>query len=199
MAQIENNDVLRIGVSLLFNAQSEIVNVYHCQVTAGGGVTYAAAVADIQEYVDDLYTLLEARMSTLMEGNSISLSNRTQDTVFGNISFGSWAGGTAGGEPTPLGVACLSWARTIYPRVQMRKYFGVFTEGDLTSSVWTTAAVTAANAALTYHVGTQTMTGGLQLVGIAYNHALNRRAGSVGVSGALEPVYQRRRRRGAGS
>jgi len=199
MAQVETGDVLRLGATMLFDSGFEIANVFHCEVLGGADKSYWEITDDVDEYISQIYDELTARIAAAVEPEAINVANVTQELVFGRIPWTGWSGGSAGGEATPLGVCCLAWGRTVYPRVQIRKYFGVFTEGDLTAGIWTNALVADCIDALGVHVSPQTMTDGLQLQGIAYNPDLNRRAASIGVTGSLEPTYQRRRRRGAGS
>lgn len=199
MAEIDNGDILRIGATWEFEGVFEITNVYHAKVTAGGGVTYAVGALDIQEYLEDISTELIPLLSDEMHTDYLSLSNVTQDTTFGAIAWKNPLQGQAADTAVPPGVCLFAWGRTIKPRVQIRKYFGVHTEVSLIDQGWSSAARADANDAMAIHVLDWALGANLELKGVAYNRTLLTDTEAISVSTAQEPAYQRRRKRGRGS
>lgn len=199
MANIDNGDVLRIGCSWVYDDAYEVANVFHALVTSGGGKDFADIIDDIQEYVDALYAEMDVFLHTLMVVDRISIANVTQDLVFGSINYGLLAQGGGSGDPVAAGCCLLAWARTLKSRVQIRKYYGVCSENQMTLGVWISTIRTAAFTDMEYHVGSNVMTDSLALTGVAWNRATLTHTLATGVATAAEPAYQRRRRRGRGS
>lgn len=199
MAEIENGDVLRLGAGLVFEGVYDIVNVFHTLVTAGGGISYSTAVADVQEYINQIYDNVKVLLSDTIGVGTISLANVTQDTTFGAIPWSPGWAGSESGEQSPPGVCLFTWARTLRPRTQIRKYWGVFGEVRLASGVWDSTGRNACEAALSDHITAYASTGGLTLLGVAYNYLAARATEALSVASSAEPAYQRRRKRGRGS
>lgn len=199
MADVELNDVLRIGAIMRLQTLFEIANVWHVRVTSGAPLGFAAASQDIAEYMDEIYDNIVSQMTDAQLPVAITLQNVTQATTFGAFAWDVFAGGTNTNAMTAPGVSLLAWARTLTPRVQIRKYFGVFTELDMDVGQWTAGARTACIGALTDHITPFTGTNGLQMLGVAYNRTLLTTTDGLSVTTSSEPAYQRRRKRGRGS
>lgn len=199
MAQIENGDILRIATSLLYDGIHEITNVWHVLVTGGGEKTFLEVEDDIQEYVDRLFEDIDTLLVTEITADSIGVSNATQGLVFGQIDFGTFAAGGDANDVTPAGSCCLAFGRTYQPRVQIKKYFGVFSRASMSEGKWVTAARNGVALCMGVHVTEQTMTDGLKLLGVAYNRTLATYQVVQSVVVREEPAYQRRRTRGRGS
>lgn len=160
---------------------------------------YASASQDIQEYMDEIYDNIDTVLHTSMLVDYLTLANLTQDTTFGSFAWGTIAAGGDAGDKTPPGVCLFTWARTLKPRVQIRKYWGVFTETSTILGAWTAAARTACINAMTDHINSFAGTNGLTVLGVAYNRTLKTWTDGLSVASSAEPAYQRRRRRGRGS
>lgn len=199
MADVENGDILRIGAVMKLETAFDIANVFHCRVISGGAKTYAAVLGDVQEYMDDLYDYIDTYIHNTQLADHLTLANVTQDTVYGALDWGVFAGGSESQDKTAPGVCLLTWARTLKPRVQVRKYWGVFSEVNMTGGLWLTTIQTQCRAALQYHINENTLTDGLELGGVAYNRTLGTYTDPVSVASSGEPSYQRRRKRGRGS
>lgn len=199
VADIENNDVLRVAAISKVETVHDIVNVWHFRVDTGGPSTFPAASTMIQNYMDALYTYLTAVLSDRMVADRLSVANVTQGTVFGSIAWGSWAGGSNAGEMTALGVACLAWGRTSTPRVQIRKYCGPFTESNIVDGSWLSTVRTPCENMMAYHILQQIPAVGWSVTGCAWNRTASTYTFATSATAATEPVYQRRRRRGRGS
>lgn len=199
MADVDNGDIIRLGAGLSFQGVYDIVNVWHILAETGTGASWAVATTAIQGYLDTLYDEIKAVLSDTVGTNVISVVNVSQVTTLGSIAWSPTWAGTEGGECTPPGVNCFTWARTYKPRVQIRKYLGVFGEANLAAGVWSAAIQTACKAMMTYHVAPHLISGGLTFTGIAYNRTLATHELGVSVDASGEPSYQRRRKRGRGS
>lgn len=199
MADVETGDVLRIGATFLIQSVYEYTNVFHVRVTAGGPLSFADAADDIGEYMTDIYNEFIGRCTDQMTSYLITLQNLTQDTTYGAFAWPAPVNGPLATQYLPLGVACLCWGRTVKPRVQVRKYWGVFTEGDLANGSWTAALLTDCQDALSIHLTSYAGTNGLTMLGVAYNRTTQTTTDATGVTSTAEPAYQRRRKRGRGS
>lgn len=199
MADVDDGDILRLGAGLSFQGVYDIVNVWHVIVGLVTGKTWAESELPIQNYVDELYDFIKATLNDDMGTNVISVANVTQATTIGAIAYNPTWAGTEGGEPTAPGNCCFTWGRTYAPRVQIRKYFGVFGEAGMAAGVWNAGVQDACEDSMDWHIAERIPSAGWTMQGIAYNRALGTHefAHSVGV--AAEPAYQRRRKRGRGS
>lgn len=199
MADVENGDILRIGAVMQLETAFEIANVFHVRVEDGGGVGYASAAQDISEYMDEIYSNITTYIHNTQLEDYLSLANITQDTTFGAFAWGTFTGGSESQDKTAPGVALFTWARTLKPRVQIRKYWGVFSEVNMTGGLWLSAIRGACQNAMTDHVNNFEGSNGLDVKGVAYNRTAGTYTYGLAVSTSAEPAYQRRRRRGKGS
>lgn len=199
MADVDNGDVLRIGATMSFETTFEITNVWHALVTAGGGIGYAAAALDAQAYMASIYALLQPKLVNTQTTDFLTLSNPTKGTTFGAIAWAAPITGAQPGDCTAPGVCGFAWARTLVPRVQIRKYFGVFAEIDMQAGVWSSTLRSAMNAAMNVHIGLYTGGPALSLQGVAFNRTTKTAVVPLTATTSNEPAYQRRRKRGRGS
>ena len=183
----------------MYDDAYEVTNVFHTLVTSGGAKDFADIIDDIQQYMDLMYAEIDVFLSTDMVVDRISIANVTQNLVFGSINWGVLAAGGDAISPTAAGVCLLAWGRTYTPRVQIRKYYGVFTEDSMAVGAWNGPVQTACYTDLESHITSQAMTDGLTLTGVAWNRTARTYTQAHGVATAGEPTYQRRRRRGRGS
>lgn len=199
MADFDTNDIVRLGCVQRFQSVYDIVNVLHVKIISGGGLAFAAASQDIQQYCGALFSIIEGEISDDQVPLQISISNVTQATVWGGVAWTGYSGGQAATDPTATQLAMLAYARTSIPRVQIRKYLGVFTEAMMTGGLWSAGVRSLGNSFITYHITPQAMTNGLVLQGVAWNPSLSRAAVGISVGVSIPPVVQRRRRIGTGS
>ncbi len=199
MADFETGDIIRIGATMLFDESYEVTNVYHVRLNGGGPLSWEEIDADIQDYMDGIMTTLDTELSLLMDADRLSVSNVTQSTVFGAMPWGAFAQGGASGQAMPPGVCCFVFARTRTPRVQLRKYYGVFPYSAYVDGEWDAGVAAACGDSMDYHIAEQTMTLGSELQGVAYNRTLLTWAYGVSVATRGRAAYQRRRKRGVGS
>lgn len=199
MSDVDTGDVLRIGAVWQLQSAWEVANVWHVRVSAGGGLGWGSASDDIAEYIDDLYDIILSRLSDLLTTLNLTLQNVTQATTFGAFSWATPLTGGSAQEVTAPGVCLLAWARTFKPRVQIRKYFGTFTEEYLEDGVWVATVRNDCASAMSYHTAAQAMTNGLTVVGVAYNREFQTTTDGSSIATTGEPAYQRRRKRGRGS
>jgi len=199
MADFDNGDVVRLGASFLYQSSEQVVNVWTVKIESGGSLTFAQGSLELAEYVDELYQLCIGWYKTTFTSDRISVKNETQNTVWGSIAFENVLAGTQITDPLPQQVALLGWGRTPISRVQIRKYFGPLTENALSAGQWSSSVRASFQDVMDYHITSQTMTGGLELRGVAYNKPLDRATPALTATTAVVPVVQRRRRLGRGS
>lgn len=199
MADINVGDVLRVAGVMSIDNTWEVTNVWHMLVEAAPNGDFGDNVDDIQEYFDLLVATTDTFYTNNQFAERLEVQNVTTDAVFGSIDWGTFAQGGSAQQHTAMGVCVFAWARTRTPRVQIRKYFGVFTEDDMIDGVWQAGVLGACNASMAVHVASQTMTDGLELQGVAWNRTAKTHTLPTNHTSSNEPAYQRRRKRGKGS
>lgn len=199
MADLDSGDILRIGCGLSFEGIYDVVNVFYVIADLDAGINWAAVTGFVQDWADEVYDNIKATLSDTMSTNTISVANITQVTTLGAIAWSPTWGGSEGGEQTPPGVSCFAWARTYKPRVQIRKYLGVFGEVNLVDGHWSTAVQTACGLFMDDVIKVTTMGTNKTFQGIAYNREFGTHEFGVSTDVSAEPAYQRRRKRGRGS
>lgn len=199
MADFEDGDIIRIGAVLTYDGSEDVVNVYHLRMNGGGPFSWAVIDGYLQGYMDGVMATLDTELSDLITAKELQVSNVTQLTVFGAIAWGVFAQGGAAGAPTAAGVTCFGFARTRVPRVQIRKYYGVFPQASMVDGQWDAGVTDAVGDSMDYHIAEQLLGGVCQLQGVAWNRDLLTYQFGQTVRVNSEPSYQRRRRRGVGS
>lgn len=199
MADVDNGDVLRIAATWEYDGTEEVTNVFHVLVTSGGNKAFGDVSDDIEQYIDLMFDNIDTFLSDLMLVDRLSVANVTQHLVFGTLSWGAMAQGGSAGDPTASGVCLLAYGRTYKPRVQIKKYYGVFTEPDINDGSWSVGIRAAVTTDFNAHINPQTMTDGLAITGVAWNRDLETHTLANSSVTVVEPCYQRRRRRGRGS
>lgn len=199
MSDVNPGDILRLGAGLIYDGLYDVVGVWHVEVDDDSGLTWAQVTTSIQLWLDNVYDELKLTLSDQIGTGSVSVANVTQLTTLGSIPWSPTWGGAAAGDPTAAGVCLFAWNRTYKPRVQMRKYFGVFAESQVTDGFFVTAAREDAAAAMAYARAQASMGGNRTFQAVAYNTALGTFEYGVSTETSAEPAYQRRRKRGRGS
>jgi hypothetical protein len=195
---IQDNDVLRVDLIGDFNTAHALVNSYQFRVTDGGGVAVADAITDLIALMTALVNILKALSSAETVWRRIRVSNITQDVVYGETNLAAAIAGTASGDPNAPAVSALMYARTLEPRIQLRKYWGPLAEAHLNNEgiIYSSTQTVLANACAmlaTDYVGTYaTYRYGL------FSPKLNQWIEPVIVAFSVIPAYQRRRRQGRG-
>lgn len=199
MADVNDGDIIRVGAGLVYDGLYDVVNVWHILATMVTGISWATLTTLLQDYLDDIYDNIKTPLNDEIGTGAISVANVTQVTTLGAIPWSPGWAGVESGEPTAAGVCCFTWARTYKPRVQIRKYFGVFGEVNVSTGSWTTAVQNACKAAMDYHIAEQEMNENVDFQGVAYNRLLDTYEVAYSSDVSAEPAYQRRRKRGRGS
>lgn len=199
MADVDDLDIIRIGAQMMYDDAYDLVNVFHILVETESGLTWATISPLIQGYVDDLYDHIKATLHEDVDTQSISVANMTQLTTLGSIAWNPNWSGLATGDPTAAGVCCFAWARTYKPRVQLRKYLGVFGESGVTDGLWNGTVIGACEDVMTELIARSGRDTGIYFTGVAYNRTLLTYELGHSVDASAEPAYQRRRKRGRGS
>jgi hypothetical protein len=199
MSDVNSGDILRLGGGLSFEGVYDVVNVWHVLAEHASGDSWPNIVPQLQDYMNNLYGDLKTPLNDQIGDNVITVANVTQDTTIGAIDWSPGWAGAESGESTAPGVCCFAWIRTYTPRVQIRKYFGVFGEANIVAGLWHSNVLSACTAAMEYHREPHFIGGGWTFTGVAYNRDLGTYVMGVSSDSAPEPAYQRRRKRGRGS
>lgn len=199
MADVDSGDILRIGCGMIYDGAYDVVNVLHLLATLDTGLTWGTVIGYIQVYAQELYDPLKAQLSDLMGSGSLSVANVTQVTTVGSVAWQTPWVGAVGGDPTASGVCCFGWGRTYKPRVQIRKYFGVFAETGVAEGIWNGTVRGLCEDWMDAHIVEDVMAAGIAFQGVAYNRDLGTYEVAHSVDTSAEPAYQRRRKRGRGS
>lgn len=199
MADVDSGDIIRIGARFDFDALYDVVNVWHLLCEATAGRTWAELTTAVQAWLNACYASLKTPLSDEMTTGDVQVANVTQATTLGTIAWSPTWSGAGSGDQTAAGVCCFTWGRTYKPRVQIRKYFGVFPETNIADGYWVTAARTGCEDAMTYAITAGAVGQFSNIQAVAYNRTLATYEKAVSVDSSAEPAYQRRRRRGRGS
>lgn len=199
MADVDSGDILRLGCGLSLNGVYDVVGVWNVEITLTDPASWAAIIPRIQTWANNVYDDLKNTLSEDIGTNVISVANETQSTTLGAIEWNPTWAGVAVAEKTAPGVCAFGWARTYRPRVQIRKYFGVFTEADMADGSWNASVQEDVLAAMDYARAAQVIAVGFTFQAVAYNKVTGLFEYGVSSDVSAEPAYQRRRRRGRGS
>lgn len=161
MAAVDTDDIVEVVVKGKFNGADDIVSVYQAKITDPQGGSAAEVVAWVEQWLEELVTPLALSLSPLYSTPESLVTNLTQDTFLGQIT--STFVGLGTGEATSPQICALIMARTAAPKVQGRKYVGVFGEEMQSGGVWTEDMITALD--LTAQVWQDSFQGGFDVVG----------------------------------
>lgn len=197
---VVDGDILRVSASFKDQFLSDVVNVYHIEVT---GVTTGDETAwwdFISGWVEEMYLAIDQHIPSTVVTNAISVFNETQGVPLGSQAWPTLTAGTsANTEELPAGVAALLVGRTGFSRRVAKKYLPVFTEGSLSDGRWDSAARAAMlSMAIVWRASQTDVLTGTFRAGV-YGGVPPTFAPIISAYAAIEPAYQRRRRPGRGS
>lgn len=197
---INAGDVLRLAVVFKDSNAGTNVNVLHVSVTGAGSGGDAGCLADIQDYIDDLYSNVKTWIHSSVTGLRIEVTNVTDGTTHGSIQFSPAWTGSAATLALPAANSMLIVHRTLLPRVQGRTYLPKMDTTAFGGNDWTATAITAGNAFASKFLTPFTAAGnGWDFLGIVWRSALGVHEPILSGQAMLEPAYQRRRKEGRGS
>jgi hypothetical protein len=199
MADFDNSDIVRLAFVQRYGTGTSIVNVVHVRLESGANIDFATFAVAAGEYGGYLYAPLAPVITNAQVADYIAVTNVTQGRVWGQANWLGYTGGNAATEALPPQVCLLCWGRTTLPRVQLRKYLGVFTEANMNSGIWAAAIVAAGVTWMGNHIAPWASTGGTTFKGGAYRDSDGRFTTAVSVASTQNPVIQRRRRVGTGT
>lgn len=117
----------------------QMINVYH--LLSPDSIPDEDAFDDIAQQLDDMYDLIDARLSTDLSFESIKCINLTDDYELGTGPWPGLATGGDAGQPLPPGVAFGLWLPTARLGTRGRKFIPGFTETSNVTGEWASAAV----------------------------------------------------------
>lgn len=189
------NDVIKVTATMSYIGQT-IQNVYHFGL--GADQDDGFVIADLADLLEGAYTNLLPNLVDLLDFQSISFYNLTEDQNLGEYAWPSLTDGTATGEGLPTGVAGLVTFPTLAPKTRGRKFIAGISEtfqadGVLVGTVLTNLLAFGADL-LGVQVGGFGTTGLWGVVNALGTFFALQEALSTNV-----PAYQRRRKQGVGT
>lgn len=147
---IVDGTVLRVVASMLFPDSVIAQNIFHLVATdLAGGNDAEDVVADMEEYIDEIYANLVSQMADSITAGEIKVYEYDPvDDDFDEVGTGAGSfSPTSTGEMLPHGVALVQNFFTIDPDVTGRKYWGGLTESAQDEGTWSSTPLNAAIAA----------------------------------------------------
>jgi hypothetical protein len=191
-------DILRVTPSLVLDVGVTIQNVYHLLVSEPTGVDDEDVLDDMGEYLEGIYDGMVSRIPNNVTFSEYKVDNLTADVTIGISGFPTLTTGTDAGEYIAPGVAGLLLGRTSNPGHAGRKFFGPFTEGNMSDGLWSSALLSVLAAAGLDTYDGFTSAGGNDYQPIVLDRTTGNPRNVREIIASSNPAYQRRRRRGAG-
>ncbi len=191
-------DVVRITARMLLDGSNDIVNVYHFVVDANITADDTAFMVDVAQELDDLYILINDRVSDRVSYSSVQGFNVTQNVLLPDTEWDTLVAGSDATEMMPEMVTGCVFHRTVAPRVRATKFLPPVGEqsndGGALQALYKTL-VESFGAALI----TGLITGNIDLQYIAFNTVASTFNRVVSSQVPARFRTQRRRRLGVGS
>ena len=196
---VQTDTVVRASAVLFSNTTGQSVNVFHVKVIDDLSQTEAVLLAEIAEYIDEIYSKINTRVTDNLGYQSIEMFDVSANEP---LPPEEWPVQTVGGSAAstlPEGVAALSIAPTRKSKTIGKKYWPVFTEDQLANGVWEASTVTNVQLAADVWIADfQKASGALYTPGL-WNRVTSLFTPFVSSRTSQVPAYQRRRKRGVGS
>lgn len=193
------DDILRVAARQNVPGIGDFVNVFHYKCISGAPISDADTLADMGEFMDMLYTKVQAIISSYADPVDVNVFNVTQDRPLGSTPFPVWTGGTATGDAEPAQVAAFIRGLSGYSRNWAKKFIGPLSESRIaTIGLMDGTTLTALGAfGAEWVLSTATSVGGYIAVVYHSSAGLYRAINSVAYDNV--PCIIRRRRAGIGS
>lgn len=197
MANVDVGDVLRVTANMTLGRGQDCENVYYFRQEGLGAATDTQAIADVGQFLDDLYGFFVGDLGSGVTFVDIAYFNVTQQRPMVSGLWPTQTVGGSGAQGLPAGAAALVGLPTGVLRIRGRKYFGGFTEagndGDVLSSGVQGHLVSAAATLLGSFLGASLHA---YLPGVVASNGDFWAFSEAVISGLW--AYQRRRRFGVG-
>lgn len=191
-------DFFRLTADLIYKNTDHIQNVFYFRNNNGNPINDAGLQVAAGEVLEDIYASLVSYISEEVDFNQILIYIPTGNQSLPAIGWPTYTAGTATGDVTAPGVCHLAYARTGIGRSIGKKFFGAFSESNMSDGLWTSAQNTVVNTAAQKTWGTFVTSTGLSLTGVVYDRAAHQGRGAQVIVTTNVPAYQRRRRQGRG-
>ena len=140
---VVQNDILECAARMEFDASEDVVNVFQFEYQSVAPLTDQQGVDDVIEFLEAIYTIVRIAMVVLTTFRDIAVTNTTQGLAYGAFPWPTLVAGAELQDPMVPGSAMLSNFATLTPGVQLRKYWGVLSEGHTGADALFTAAALA--------------------------------------------------------
>lgn len=196
-----NGGTYQVVMQGFFNTTNAVRNVFHLHLLDGGPIDQGGGLADIEDWLVEIYGYLATITSDLVTYSSFIVNALEGVNTSGNVALSAPITGDLTDDPLPPAVAMLSYFPTGEKRRQLRKYWGGWTEGSIGSFGGFSSAVAlgvTTNLAPLFLLPYEGANGAW-----LYGHYTTGVPGSfIGAQSMLttaNPVTQRRRRVGRGA
>lgn len=126
---VQNNDIIRVVASMLWNLSDILQNTYHFRYNGSADEPDDLVELAVVNKLDAAYSELIAVVGADIQFTDITVWNVTQDRPMQTYSWPTLVAGEGTGQTLPLQAAALVKFRTLTARSQGRKYLGGFVEG----------------------------------------------------------------------
>jgi hypothetical protein len=192
-------DILRVVADMSVGVGVTIENVYHVKVNSAGGVADSQALDDMGDYLEDVYSEINDHMTDRLNYDSYKVTNITADVELGAQAWPSLVAGGSAADGLADGIAGVASFRTSTPGHQGRKFWGPFSEFDVTDGRLTSATVADIQDAAVATGSPFTGAGGQSYIPVIYDRENNVGRAVTEAYGDNRPGYQRRRKPGVGA
>lgn len=126
----ELNDILRVTALMQNVTSGALANVFLVKVTTktSSPLSDAQTLLDMGQYMDDLYSNINAAMDNETAFDVVNVFNVTQDRPLGNTAWPVLTMGLHADQPLPSQCACFLQGNTGFSKSWARKFLGAFTE-----------------------------------------------------------------------
>lgn len=142
------NDLIEVVARLNWAGLVAFQNRFHVKFTGATPITDVNAADDLADWMNDLYTSINAYIWDNIAYGDIAWRDITQGTP---LALEPWPVLTVGGsasDPVAFGVSLVLTTYTAFKRIRGRKFFPIFGEGSMTGGFYLGGVLTAAAAAL---------------------------------------------------
>ncbi len=197
---VTQDDTVRVDLIAQAHGSEDVVNVFQFQKQDAGTITDAVTITDFLAIMRVIAEIIDALVKTVVIWERIKIRNMTTGLLVGDGSFSPVIPGVSTTDPGAMGVAAVMSFPTNVSRVTMRKFFGPLAEGTIGSTglLGSNPGTVQLATLATYLTADIVETGATWRFGYLSPKTGNFQIPLAAII-ALEPGYQRRRKRGVGA
>lgn len=128
---INAGDVLKATARLEWAGSVAIQNTFFAESLAATTVSDEDAMDDLAEWLEDIYTPIIPQILNTVAFVDIQFHEMKANRPVGSVPWPTLTTGSSGGDAMASGVAAVVTAYTTINRVRGRKFFGLFSDGEI--------------------------------------------------------------------